>query len=177
MAVLTLWDRYLECRQAGMAGIPRAELLGHMAQAAETLDRLAQKRLQHPDVRPDNLQLQDGKVKIAEIGRDNAIEPGETVRGGVTPIYAAPETFDGTVTHHTDQYSLAIVYQELLTGCRPFSGTTVAQIVMQHLKNAPDLAALPSADRAVVGRALAKRPEERFPTCVQFVKALQGNAQ
>ena len=46
--------------------------------------------------------------------------------GGVTPVYAPPETFDGWVSRHSDQYSLAIVYQELLTGQRPFNGTNPA---------------------------------------------------
>ena len=47
---------------------------------------------------------------------------------------AAPETFDGWVSRFSDQYSLAIVYQELLTGVRPFSGSTMRQLVLQHFK-------------------------------------------
>ena len=55
-----------------------------------------------------------------------------SVTGGVTPVYAAPETFDGWVSRFCDQYSLAIVYQELLTGQRPFNGTNVRQLIMQR---------------------------------------------
>src|SRR5205085_1315996 len=93
--------------------------------------------------------------------------------GGLTPTYAAPETFDGVLTRHCDQYSLAIVYQELLTGTPPFPGGSVQQIILQHLQSPPDLSPLPPGDRPAVARALAKRPEDRFPTCAAFVRALR----
>ena len=53
--------------------------------------------------------------------------------GGVTPIYAAPETFSGKLSRHCDQYSLAIVYMELLTGNRPFHGKNVRQLTKTRL--------------------------------------------
>src|SRR5262249_24471640 len=71
------------------------------------------------------------------------------------------------------QYSLAIVYQELLTGTRPFSGTNVRQLVLQHLHAQPSLVALPAADQPHIARALAKHPDDRFPTCKGLVKALR----
>src|SRR5262249_17762984 len=66
-----------------------------------------------------------------------------------------------------------IVYQELLTGQRPFDGTNSRQLLLQHTQSAPDLTSLPAADRPVVERALAKQPNERFPTCSEFVRALR----
>src|SRR5947209_18518146 len=92
--------------------------------------------------------------------------------GGVTPLYAAPETFVGKISQHSDQYSLAIVYQELLTGQRPFSGKNVRQLAQQHLQEAPELRTLPEAERPVVARALSKEPNKRFPNCLAFVRAL-----
>src|SRR4051794_6836843 len=97
-----------------------------------------------------------------------------TITGGVTPVYAAPETFDGWLSRFSDQYILAIVYQELLTGVRPFPGSTMRQLVLQHLQSPPDIASLPANDRPPVLRALAKNPDDRFPTCLEFVQALRG---
>src|SRR5439155_12194228 len=74
-------------------------------------------------------------------------------------------------------YSLAIVYQELLTSQRPFNGNSLRQLVMQHLYNEPDLSTLPAADRPVVARALAKKPDDRYPTCKEFVSALRAAAK
>src|SRR5262249_19044096 len=97
-----------------------------------------------------------------------------SVTGGITPVYAAPETYDGWVSRFCDQYSLAIVYQELLTGQRPFSGNNVRQLILQHLQTAPNLDSLPPGDREAIKRALSKNPDERFPTCQEFVYALRG---
>jgi hypothetical protein len=96
--------------------------------------------------------------------------------GGATPVYAAPETFEGIITPYCDQYSLAIVYQELLTGKRPFSATNLQQLIAQHLQAAPDLSPLPPNDRIAVAKALAKRPEDRHASCRDFVRGLIAGA-
>ena len=93
--------------------------------------------------------------------------------GGLTPIYAPPEVFDGRPSLHSDQYSLAVMYQELLTGTRPFGGRTIAQLATQHVHSAPNLEPLPPSDRPVVAKALEKNPERRFPNCKDFVDALR----
>jgi hypothetical protein len=91
---------------------------------------------------------------------------------GMTPTYSSPEMFDDAPSPHSDQYSLAIVYQEMLTGVLPFPGRTAAQLANQHLRSQPQLAALAESDRPAVAQALAKNPAERFPSCRAFVKAL-----
>jgi serine/threonine protein kinase len=80
------------------------------------------------------------------------------------------------VTRFSDQYSLAIVYQELLTGQRPFSGSSIRQLIVQHLRDAPNVSPLPLADQSVIKRALAKVPEQRFPTCCEMVQLLRANS-
>ncbi|HEV3417005.1 MAG TPA: tubulin-like doman-containing protein, partial [Pirellulales bacterium] len=90
----------------------------------------------------------------------------------LTPTYAPPELFEGRPNRQSDQYSLAIVYQEMLTGVLPFPGRTAAQLANQHLRSQPQLAALVESDRPAVARALSKNPVERFPSCRAFVKAL-----
>src|SRR5438309_3865951 len=172
LADRNLWDRFRDCRSQGLAGIPREELLRYMEEAAEALDLMnIEHQLQHLDIKPQNIFLVHNHVKVADFGLVKDLEGMmASVTGGVTPVYAAPETFDGWVSRFCDQYSLAIVYQELLTGSRPFSGTSVRQLVMQHLQGAPDLSTLPECDREAVGRALSKSPDQRFPTCMDLAR-------
>ncbi len=175
LADRTLWDRFKECRSQGLPGIPRIELLGYMRETAEALDLMNdQFQLQHLDIKPQNLFLIFNHVKVADFGlvKDLGAKATATITGGVTPVYAAPETFDGWLSRFSDQYSLAIVYQELLTGQRPFVGATMRQLVLQHLQGSPDLTPLPAADRSIITRALSKDPEGRFPNCVEFVRQL-----
>ena len=179
LADRTLWDRFRECRTQGQMGIPRDEMISYMEETAEALDLMdSLYQLQHLDIKPQNLFLVHNHVKVADFGLVKDLEGGcASVTGGVTPVYAAPETFDGKVTRFSDQYSLAIVYQELITGQRPFTGNSLRQLVMQHLYNEPDLSPLSAADRPAVARALAKKPEDRYPTCKDFVRALHEAIQ
>ena len=76
------------------------------------------------------------------------------------PVYAAPETFGGIVSRYCDQYSLGIVYQEMLTGTRPFQGSNVTETVLQILtKPIPDLKALAPAASPELLRIVAKALE------------------
>jgi serine/threonine protein kinase len=175
LADRNLWDRFRDCRGQGLTGIPREELLSYMAEAAEALDLMnIEYQLQHLDIKPQNLFLVSNHAKVADFGLVKDLEGiMASVTGGVTPVYAAPETFDGWVSRFSDQYSLAIVYQELLTGQRPFLGTNVRQLIMQHLQSPPNLSPLPPCDREAIDRALAKNPDSRFPKCLDLVRALQ----
>jgi hypothetical protein len=92
----------------------------------------------------------------------------------LTPKYAAPEVLRGQVHTQSDQYSLALVYQELLTGTFPFFGRSAQQIILQHATAAPDLSHLPERDRGPVATALAKQPGDRYPSCRLFIKALMN---
>jgi hypothetical protein len=175
LADCNLFDRYLAFTHQKLRGIPRELLLRYLREAAEVLDLMNnQHQLQHLDIKPQNLFLIHDHVKVADFGLVKDLEGVRTtMSGGVTPLYAAPETFDGALTPYCDQYSLAIVYQELLTGHRPFIGTSVQQLMMQHLQAPPDLSHLPHSDRPPVARALAKKPENRHPTCMAFIEALE----
>src|SRR5579871_5555949 len=178
LADRNLWDRFKECRARGLPGIPREELLGYMDETAEALDLMNEHyQLQHLDIKPQNLFLVYQHVKVADFGLVKDLEGMQaSVTGGVTPVYAAPETFDGWVSRFCDQYSLAIVYQELLTGQRPFSGTNIRQLILQHLQTPPNVSALPPADQPAIARALSKTPGDRFPTCSELVTTLKDGA-
>ena len=145
-----------------------------MRDAAEALDYMsATHGLQHQDVKPQNLLLLAGRVKVADFGLvKELVGTRVTATGGATPVYAPPEAYDGWISRFSDQYSLAIVFQEMLTGVRPFPGTTALQLARQHTSARPMLDPLPPLDRPVVGRALAKVPDQRFPSSREFVNAL-----
>jgi serine/threonine protein kinase len=175
LADRSLMDRYLECRRTGTPGIPRDELIGYLRDAADALDYMGSTRdLQHLDVKPQNLLLVAGRIKVADFGlvKDLAVST-VSAAGGATPVYASPEAFDGRASRASDQYSLAIVYQEMLTGTRPFHGESTLQLAMQHVHGRPGLSPLPVADRPIIARSLSKVPEDRYSTCRDMVDALE----
>lgn len=176
LADCSLYDRVRECVANGLPGIPRDELLSYMAETAEALDYMTEKHdLLHLDIKPQNLFLLCNHIKIGDFGLVKDVDGLlANVTGGFTTIYAAPESFDGYVSRFSDQYSLAIVYQELLTGIRPYEGNNARQIMLQHIQGKPNLSSLPEAERPVIERALAKTPNERWPNCMAMVKALQN---
>lgn len=175
LAERSLHDCFVGWQQQGRPGIPRGDLIRYLSDVAEGLDYLIDRfSLLHLDVKPRNLLLVAERVKVADFGLVKNIDRPSSagVMAGVTPIYAAPETFGGKITRHSDQYSLGIVYVELLTGKRPFQGKNVRQIALQHMTEPPNLDGLPPGDRAAVARALAKDPDKRFPNCLSFIRAL-----
>lgn len=168
-------DRFDACRRQGLSGIPRDELLSYLRDAADALDFIsARHALQHLDIKPENLLLVAGHVKVADFGLVKSVQQAEaSLVGGMTPLYSAPEVFRGAPSRRSDQYSLAILYQEMLTGTLPFAGSNAAELTLQHLNDEAELSPLSSADRHVVSRALSKEPEHRYPTCLDFVEALR----
>src|SRR5262249_47900485 len=177
LADKSLHDLFVEYQSAGMVGIPRDNLLRYIRDAAEALDHMNEKyKLQHLDIKPRNLFLICDRVKVADFGLVKHLERQSPsgLLGGVTPLYAPPETFGGKISERSDQYSLAIVYMELLTGQRPYSGKNVRTLMQQHLNDEPALRALPEAERPILARALAKDPAKRFPNCMALLRALYG---
>ncbi len=174
-----LQDRFRECRTCGLPGIPRDELLAYFADAAEALDMISAKYgLQHLDVKPANLFLVAGHVKVGDYGLVARLDPDALASGnkGLTPKYVSPEALRGQPSSMSDQYSLALVYQELLTGTFPYAGRTPQQLMLQHVSAKPDLSVLPPVDQSIVAQALAKKPEERFGSCLAFIQALMSAA-
>jgi serine/threonine protein kinase len=171
----SLMERYLNCRRTGLPGIPRDELLSYLRDAADALDYMGSTRdLQHLDVKPQNLLLVAGRIKVADFGlvKDLAVST-VSAAGGATPVYASPEAFDGRASRASDQYSLAIVYQEMLTGTRPFHGESTLQLAMQHVHGRPHLNALPASDRQIIARSLSKVPDERYASCRELIDSLE----
>jgi eukaryotic-like serine/threonine-protein kinase len=122
LAECSLKDRFDICKKAGQGGISRDELLSYMRDSADALDYMSEQHsLQHLDVKPENLLLLGGRVKVADFGLVKDIhDHTASMMGGLTPVYAPPEVFEGRPSRKSDQYSLAIVFQEMLTGQLPF---------------------------------------------------------
>src|SRR5262245_3903422 len=135
LADMSLEQRLRACRANGLSGIPRDELLRYMADAAEAIDFLSQRhQLLHLDIKPENLLILGDHIKVADFGlvKELATRTQNSLVSGMTPTYASPEMFDDNPSIHSDQYSLAIVYQEMLVGTLPFPGRTAAQLAKQH---------------------------------------------
>src|SRR5262249_6129689 len=141
-----------ECQQQGEAGIPREEVLEDLCEPAEVLDVMTrQHHLQHLDIKPHNLFLVGHHIKVADFGvvqslgrltKQDDMTISSQVPAGITPLYSAPETFQGRPSPFGDQYSLAVSYCELLTGKPPFSGRNARQLLYQHFHEPPDLGGL-----------------------------------
>jgi hypothetical protein len=180
LADMSLDQRRRQCCAEGLPGIPRDELMRYMADTAEALDFLSQRhQLLHLDIKPENLLILGDHIKVADFGlvKELAQRTQNSLVSGMTPTYASPEMFDDDPSAQSDQYSLAIVYQEMLVGTLPFPGRTAAQLAKQHTQAEPQLQSLPAADRPVIARALAKTPTDRFPSCRAFVEALRHGAE
>lgn len=175
LAESSLLDRFDNYRRKGEPGIPRSLLLEFLRDTADALDFLSQKHsLQHLDVKPGNLLIVADRIKVGDFGLVKDLhDQNQSLVTGLTPTYSAPEIFDGRPDYRSDQYSLAIVYMEMLTGHLPFTGKTTAELARQHINQPPHLEALPPADRPVINRALSKNPLDRFGTCRQLIEQLQ----
>jgi serine/threonine protein kinase len=172
----SLQDRLTEALYQKQPGIPLKELLSYMSDAANGLDALNAKQVQHRDVKPANLLLLDSGVKVADFGLAKALEQTVASNSGAGTIaYTAPECFKGQLTLQSDQYSLAVTYYHLRTGRLLFRGDQ-AQIMYAHLEVEPDLSQLPKAERDIVARALSKESSKRWPDCRAFAAEL-FNAQ
>jgi hypothetical protein len=171
----SLRDRLQHCRGQGKTGIPVDELLTYFREAAEALDFLHDKQVQHRDIKPDNILLLGRHVKVADFGLAR-LQRGVsmvTATGSGTPAYMAPEIWNNKVHYHSDQYSLAATYAELRLDRRLFPGDNLAELMMATLQATPNLAPLAKAEQEVLHRALAKDPNDRYPTCREFVQALE----
>jgi serine/threonine protein kinase len=174
LADKSLADRFEECARAQGTGIPRDELLRYMHESAEVLDLLAvEHQLQHLDIKPENLFLMSGHIKVADFGLVHSSMAELSASAlAFTPAYAPPELFNGRIAPSADQYSLAVTYQELLTGRRPFDATSFRELVFAHDNLQPDFSSAPPQDRAILLRATSKKEADRFPSCTAFIEAL-----
>ncbi|WP_454195962.1 protein kinase domain-containing protein [Nocardia sp. Marseille-Q1738] len=141
----------------------------------------------HRDVKPANIMLARSvgghgeRVFLTDFGiarlREDSTHLTQTGMFTATLAYASPEQMTGAhLDHRSDQYSLACALYWLLTGVAPFDAPAPAEIIRGHLQLPPPSVAavragLPAALDAVIGKAMAKRPDDRYASCVEFATA------
>jgi hypothetical protein len=160
-----------------------------LSQVAEALEFAHQHGVIHRDVKPGNVMI-DGRdrVTVTDFGIAKALGTQSLTGSGSaigTPYYMSPEQCAGkgtTISGAADQYSLGVMAYEMLSGRLPFTGESVVDIIKQHCFDpVPPLTApaadVPPALAAVVERALAKRPQERFASVTAFASAFAQAAR
>ncbi|GAA4436613.1 protein kinase family protein [Bremerella cremea] len=188
---MTLADGSLEERREsyGTGGIPREELMDYMLQAARGIDYLNSPvhqvagevvGIQHRDIKPANLLYAGDSVLVGDFGVASAFGEYDTEATSVVGslCYMAPESIKKTPSHNSDQYALAITYYQLRTASLPFEPTvSFAELVEIHVRGKLQFSLVTDVERAALARATSTDPKQRFRSCVEFVRALDGNAQ
>jgi serine/threonine-protein kinase len=162
-----------------------SDAIGIAVEVADALEAAHRLGLVHRDVKPGNILLcADGTVKITDFGIAKIRGAGAdlTLPGTFlgTAKYLSPEQVEGgPVDGRTDVYSLGVVLYEMLCGGVPFDGPSDAAIALGRLQRAPTPARelrpdLPIALEGVLARAMARRPEDRYPTMSDLRVALQA---
>ncbi len=146
---------------------------------AQGLSYLHERGIVHRDLKPGNIFYDDGYVKIGDYGLSKHIavsqHSGQTVSVG-TVHYMAPEIGSGSYTKAIDIYALGVILYEMLTGRLPFTGSSMGEILMRHLSERPDLSAIAEPFAAIVRKALAKDPRERYQDAAEMAAELRESA-
>jgi WD40 repeat protein/tRNA A-37 threonylcarbamoyl transferase component Bud32 len=165
-----------------------ADAIGIVAQVASALDAAHARGLVHRDVKPSNVLLDTGArpdgsdhVYLADFGLTTRVAEGTGIGDGGhllgTIDYVAPEQIAGEeIDGRADVYSLGCVLYECLLGQAPFRSDSDLAVVFAHLEAEPPAPSakrpeLPAALDGVIARALAKEPEQRYPSCREFARA------
>ncbi len=161
-----------------------------LREVADALAYAHSRHVVHRDVKPDNILIEreSGRAMVTDFGIARAAEADSrlTVTGVAigTPAYMSPEQALGEreVDGRSDIYSLGVVGYQMLVGETPFKASNTPAMMMKHLGEAPRPIAerrsdAPSSMRFAVERALAKRPEDRWPDAITFRDALLEGAR
>jgi tRNA A-37 threonylcarbamoyl transferase component Bud32 len=165
--------------------LPVAQALALTHQIARGLAFAHQHHVVHRDVKPQNVLLDEsGTAKVTDFGIARSFDPGEELTQTGTPLgtsdYIAPEQASGQpVDARSDQYSLGVLLYELLTGEVPYPADSFMAVAMRHLRDPvpsvrdrrPDV---PDRVDEIVARAMAKRPEDRFPSTGAMMGAIEA---
>ncbi|HXW96756.1 MAG TPA: serine/threonine-protein kinase [Gemmatimonadales bacterium] len=164
--------------------IPLARSLAITQAVGSALEYAHQQGILHRDIKPENILLEDDQVMVADFGVARAVSEVHerlTATGMIvgTPVYMSPEQASGEeLDARTDQYALATVLYEMLSGEAPFKGPTPTATLMRRLAGPPrplrPVIDVPEAVERAVLRALEKDPAARFASVGDFLDALAG---
>lgn len=166
--------------------LPIEKTLKHISQVADALDYANKAGIIHRDIKPSNVLIdkQSGRAVLSDFGIAKLAEATTsqltaTGLGVGTPDYMSPEQAQGEpIDARSDQYSLAVMTYEMLTGHTPYAGDTPIAVVMGHISKplpSPRLynPEIPVSIEQVLQKALSKRREDRFESAAAFNSALQ----
>ena len=163
--------------------LPVNDVVDIICKVAEALSYAHAQDVVHRDIKPANIMYdaRTGSVKVMDFGIARITDSSRTRTGVIlgTPSYMSPEQLSGKrVDGRSDLFSLGVMTYELLTGHLPFQGDTMTTLMYQivnepHPKIHGLHADLPACMRAVVDRALAKNPDQRFQTGEEYCQALR----
>ncbi|MFB3828423.1 MAG: serine/threonine-protein kinase [Bryobacteraceae bacterium] len=169
---------------SGRRPLAPTQMFSIMGQAAVALDYAHQRGIVHRDIKPANIMIDAaGSAKITDFGIAKAAASEQfTMTGAIvgTPHYMSPEQVQGhPVDGRADQFSLAVIAYEMLTGEKPFAGEQLTTVVYKIVAEEPAPvtrlnATLTPQIEAVLRKALAKKPELRYRTCQEFINALEA---
>jgi serine/threonine protein kinase len=161
------------------------EIRKYVSQVASALQYAHDQNVLHHDIKPENMLFgTKNEVLLSDFGlavvmANSSTHYSKSLAG--TAIYMAPEQIEGATSPASDQYALGIVVYEWFCGEPPFRGS-IREIIGQHLGKAPPYfgekdISVSLAVEAVVRKALAKEPEQRFASVQEFALAFQGSLQ
>jgi serine/threonine-protein kinase len=163
--------------------IPGGRMFGILGQTAAALDYAHQKGIVHRDIKPANIMLAAGDTaKVTDFGIAKITASEQfTMTGSIvgTPHYMSPEQVQGqNVDGRSDQFSLAVIAYEMLTGEKPYTGEQLTTVVFKIVADEPAPPqrlnpTLSGAIESALRKALAKKPDGRYRTCSEFVNALE----
>nr|BFD94496.1 hypothetical protein KitaXyl93_58560 [Kitasatospora sp. Xyl93] len=155
-----------------------------VAGALDALHAAHRREIVHRDIKPSNLMVRaDGRVAITDFGIARALASTKLTAPFAiigTALYMSPEQAEGAnLGPVTDLYSIGVVCYELLVGEPPYSGDGPLQIALKHVNQpVPELPdTFPAPVRALVARALAKKPEERYADAAEMAAAARAAAR
>ncbi|WP_194819145.1 serine/threonine-protein kinase [Nocardia sp. XZ_19_385] len=169
--------------------LPVERVVGLVAEVAQGLDEAHRSGMLHRDVKPANILIEPvdgdaGRVLVADFGIARAAGDGTALTEVGTVVgtlaYTAPEVLsERQVDHRADVYALGCTVFELLTGSKPFPRASVVAVMRAHLGEPPPRArqarpSLPPGIDAVIARAMAKNPEDRYSSCGALAAAVAG---
>jgi DNA-binding response OmpR family regulator len=162
-------------------GVTESETLRYLEQIAHALRVVHGAGLLHRDLKPPNVMLRESdEVALIDFGLARTLDGGaRSTRTGVlrgSPYYMSPEQAMGEeLDARSDLYSLGVMYHEMLTGKKPFTGGTAIEVLQQHVNAPPPHLPLSLSRHApLLARLLAKRREERFNTADEVIEAVAG---